>query len=65
MPDGMMMAFFLIGYGAVRFVIEYFRHPDAQLGFIWLSFSMGQLLCGLMVIGGIVLAVYLYYQKPS
>ena len=58
-PRGAMLAFYLIGYGIVRFFIEYFRQPDAHIGFIFMSFSMGQLLCGLMVAGGIVLYLYL------
>jgi phosphatidylglycerol:prolipoprotein diacylglycerol transferase len=37
----------------VRFFIEFFREPDAHLGFIFLSFSMGQLLCMAMIIAGI------------
>ena len=38
-----MLAIYLTGYGLVRFFIEYARQPDAQLGFIVLSLSMGQL----------------------
>ena len=59
-PRGAMLAFYLIGYGIVRFFIEYFRQPDAHIGFILMSFSMGQLLCGVMVAGGIVLYLYLF-----
>lgn len=55
MPKGAMLALYLIGYGTVRFVIEYFREPDAQLGFVFLSFSMGQLLCSAMIAGGVLL----------
>jgi phosphatidylglycerol:prolipoprotein diacylglycerol transferase len=62
-PNGIMMAFYLIGYGVVRFFIEYFRQPDTHLGFVWLSFSMGQVLCGFMILGGISLSIYLHYQK--
>ncbi|MBW1725074.1 MAG: prolipoprotein diacylglyceryl transferase [Deltaproteobacteria bacterium] len=58
-PRGAMLAFYLIGYGIVRFFIEYFRQPDAHIGFIFMSFSMGQLLCGVMVAGGIALYLYL------
>jgi len=54
-----MLAFYIIGYGTVRFFIEYYRQPDAQLGFIFMSFSMGQILCTLMVICGIALYLYL------
>ena len=65
LPDGTMTAIYLIGYGTVRFFIEYFRQPDSHLGLIWLSLSMGQILCGLMIIGGALLIVYLYYRTLS
>ncbi len=60
LPNGAMMALYLIGYGIVRFFIEYFREPDAHLGFIFLSFSMGQILCSLMIGAGILLYFYLW-----
>jgi phosphatidylglycerol:prolipoprotein diacylglycerol transferase len=59
-PRGANLAFYIIGYGTVRFFIEYYRQPDAQLGFIFMSFSMGQVLCTLMVMGGITLYLFLY-----
>ena len=59
-PNGAMLAFYLIGYGIVRFFIEYFREPDAHLGFVWLSFSMGQILCLLMIAAGSLLYFYLW-----
>ena len=58
-PRGSMLSFYLIGYGTVRFFIEYFRQPDAHIGLVWMSFSMGQILCGLMLAGGILLYLYL------
>jgi phosphatidylglycerol:prolipoprotein diacylglycerol transferase len=54
-PHGTLLALFLSGYGCCRFVVEFFREPDAQLGFIVRHLSMGQLLCALMVVAGIVL----------
>jgi len=54
-PSGVMLSFYLIGYGSVRFVIEFFRQPDAHLGFIIGPFSMGQILCFGMVASGILL----------
>lgn len=48
-PEGSMMAFYIFGYGLVRFFIEFFRQPDEQLGFVFLQFSMGQLLCFAMM----------------
>ena len=50
--SGALFAFYLIGYGAIRFFIEFFREPDAQLGFVLGPFSMGQLLCLLMIGAG-------------
>ena len=50
---------FLIGYGSLRFVTEFFRQPDSHLGFIafeWLS--MGQLLSLPMVIVGMIFIFY-------
>lgn len=59
MPTGAMLAIYIIGYGTVRFFIEFFREPDPQLGFIFLSFSMGQMLCAMMIAGGFGLYFYL------
>jgi phosphatidylglycerol:prolipoprotein diacylglycerol transferase len=59
-PGG-MLAFYLISYGLMRFMIEYFRQPDEQLGFIVLNFSMGQLLCATMITAGGML--YLYFKR--
>jgi phosphatidylglycerol:prolipoprotein diacylglycerol transferase len=33
---------FLVGYGVLRFVAEYFREPDSFLGLLALNMSMGQ-----------------------
>lgn len=54
-PDGMMIAFFLFFYGAFRFVIEFFREPDPQLGLILGPLTMGQLLSAIMILTGVVL----------
>jgi phosphatidylglycerol:prolipoprotein diacylglycerol transferase len=61
LPTGAMLAIYIIGYGTVRFFIEFFRQPDPQLGFIFLSFSMGQILCTMMIAGGI--GLYFYLKK--
>ncbi|UCD83034.1 MAG: prolipoprotein diacylglyceryl transferase [Desulfobacterales bacterium] len=64
-PKGAMLAFYLIGYGVARFCIEYFRQPDAHLGFVILSFSMGQILCALMIAAGIGLYFYLQTRQKA
>ena len=67
--DGFMGGMYTVGYGAVRFVIEYFREPDADLGYrisrdgsdaiymntSLLNISTGQILCFIMITGGLVL----------
>lgn len=55
--DGFLSCLYLIGYGFVRFFIEFVREPDSQLGFIFGPFSMGQILCVCMILAGIVIAV--------
>ncbi|SDO45167.1 prolipoprotein diacylglyceryl transferase [Desulforhopalus singaporensis] len=54
-PHGSILALFLIGYGIFRIVVENFRQPDPQLGFLFTSLTMGQLLSGLMVAAGALL----------
>jgi phosphatidylglycerol:prolipoprotein diacylglycerol transferase len=58
-PKGAMLAFYLVGYGTIRFFIEFFRQPDVQLGFVVSFFSMGQVLCAGMIAGGVILFFYL------
>ncbi len=60
---GAMLPLYLIGYGTVRFFIEYFRQPDTHLGFVLLSLSMGQVLCLSMIGSGGLLLVYLYRRQ--
>lgn len=54
---GALFAFYLIGYGLVRFLIEFTRQPDSHIGFVFAEFSLGQVLCfGMIVIGGLLYA---------
>ena len=70
--QGFLIGAYLIAYGVVRFVIEYFRNPDKGLDFIiafepgastsqlhvpLFNFSMGQILCALMIIAGSITLV--------
>jgi phosphatidylglycerol:prolipoprotein diacylglycerol transferase len=58
LPTGGLFAIYLAGYGIVRFFIEFFREPDAHLGFVLISLTMGQLLCAAMIAGGALLFFY-------
>lgn len=49
---GFLSGAYLLGYGLVRFFIEFYRQPDPQLGFVLFNyFTRGQELCFLMIIG--------------
>ena len=52
---GLISALFLILYSIFRFIVEFFRVPDEQLGYLILSLSMGQIISLIFVIFGIIL----------
>jgi phosphatidylglycerol:prolipoprotein diacylglycerol transferase len=62
LPKGAMMALYLMGYGIARFFIEFFREPDAHLGFVFFSLSMGQMLCLAMITAGAGLYAWLHFR---
>jgi phosphatidylglycerol:prolipoprotein diacylglycerol transferase len=66
---GFLTGLYLVGYGMIRFMLEYFREPDLDLGYRFqitptnlplaeahplLSFSTGQVFCAAMVLCGLV-----------
>lgn len=55
---GEVSAAFLVGYGCLRFLVEFFREPDAHLGLLGLGLSMGQWLSLPMVLAGAALWVW-------
>ena len=79
--DGTLACIYTGGYGIFRFIIEYFREPDADIGYriakdssapiytntSLLNFSTGQILCFLMILAAILgyVALYFYNKKKS
>jgi phosphatidylglycerol:prolipoprotein diacylglycerol transferase len=77
--DGTLACIYTGGYGIFRFIIEYFREPDADIGYriakdssapiytntSLLNFSTGQILCFLMILVAILgyVALYFYNKK--
>lgn len=59
---GLLTGTFLLGYAIVRFLLEFTRQPDAQLGFVVGPFSMGQLLSLTMLLVGLILLVNVYHR---
>ena len=54
---GFFFSAYLILYGLVRFMIEYFREPDDHLRFVLLNLSMGQVLCMVMILSGVLIII--------
>ena len=52
---GILSSFFLIFYSIFRFIIEYFRVPDEQLGYLILNATMGQIISFIFFVAGILL----------
>lgn len=55
---GIISGAFMIGYGAARIVVEFFRQPDPFLGFLWGGATMGQILSIPLVLFGAGLILY-------
>ena len=75
---GFLITLYLSGYGLIRFFIEYFRQPDAAIGYRiqfvetplppaiahpFLAFSTGQVLCFIMIVAGLVWAFFASRMK--
>lgn len=55
---GIIFGTLLTMYGSLRIVVELFREPDAQIGFLWGGVTMGQLLSIPLVLTGVALIVW-------
>ena len=59
-PQGTFLGTFLLGYGTFRFLIEFVRLPDKQVGYLlgtnWLT--MGQCLSIPLVVAGVAILVF-------
>lgn len=49
---GCLLGLYLIGYGLVRFWLEFYREPDPQLGLVLGPLTLGQIFCFLMIVSG-------------
>jgi|SRR5579885_1063185 phosphatidylglycerol:prolipoprotein diacylglycerol transferase len=59
-PMGAVSGLFAIFYGIFRCVAEFFREPDAQIGYLFGGMTEGQLLSLPLILVGIILLVYSY-----
>ncbi len=57
--QGTFLGAFLVLYGIFRFLIEFVREPDVQLGYLWGGWlTMGQVLSAPLIVAGIALLIY-------
>ena len=61
---GVVTGAFFLGYGVARIVCEFFREPDAQLGFLWGGLTMGMLLCIPLILAGIAVLGFALTRQP-
>ena len=52
---GVISGLFLIIYSIFRFFVEFYRVPDEQLGYIFLNFTMGQVVSLIFMLSGVLL----------
>ena len=58
-PQGTFLGAFLVLYGIFRFLLEFVRVPDVQLGELWGGWlTMGQVLSAPLIVAGIALLIY-------
>jgi len=62
---GMILGAFAAGYAVVRSFCEFFREPDAQLGFLWGGATMGQLLSIPLFVAGVLLVASALRRQPA
>ena len=62
---GLISGLFLVFYSIFRFVIEFFRVPDEQLGYILLNLTMGQIVSLIFFIIGSYMIILKYEKKKE
>jgi len=56
---------YLVGYASARFVIEFFREPDVQVGKFFGFVTMGQILCVAMIFAGVLWYLFLKFRTRN
>ena len=65
-PTMAVSGMFALFYGIFRFIVEFVRVPDAQLGYLAFGWvTMGQILCIPMIAGGLFLIWWAHHRDPA
>ena len=62
---GFISGLFLVFYSIFRFVIEFFRVPDDQLGYLLFNLTMGQIISFVFLLFGSYLVIQKYENKKE
>ena len=62
---GLISSLFLIFYSIFRFIIEFFRVPDNQLGYLIFELTMGQIISVIFILFGIILFYFKNDNKQT
>jgi phosphatidylglycerol---prolipoprotein diacylglyceryl transferase len=62
---GLISGLFLIFYSIFRFIIEFYRVPDEQLGYLFFDFTMGQIISFVFLLIGSYLVITKYEIKKE
>ena len=62
---GLISGLFLIFYSIFRFIIEFFRVPDEQLGYLIFNLSMGQIISLIFILFGLILFYFKNENKQT
>ncbi len=62
---GLISGIFLVFYSIFRFIIEFLRVPDEQLGYLIFNFTMGQIISCLFFLIGVYLIIIKYEIKKE
>ncbi len=61
--QGTFLGTFATGYGIARFLVEFVRVPDAQLGYLFGPITMGQLLSVPVIVAGVLVLVWAHRRQ--
>jgi len=62
---GLMSGIFLVFYSIFRFIIEFLRVPDEQVGYLLFNLTMGQIISCIFFLIGIYLTIVRYENKKG
>lgn len=63
--QGMLIVTYGIAYGCMRFIAEFYREPDPQMGYYAFNLSMGQILSIVMIIASLFILAYIKSKKNA